>query len=142
MKVFITGGSGLTGPSIVSELIAAGHTVTGLARSDKAAARLRGLGADVLHGSLDDIDILKKGAEASEGVIHMAFGGDFADPTEMARRDTEAIAALGEALVASNKPFVSTSGTFVMAGGHVSKEQDAPDGESLAAFRIPASRLV
>ena len=80
MHVFVTGGSGLTGPAIVAELIAAGHTVTGLARSDEAAARLRGLGAETLTGALEDLDTLQAGAKAADGVIHMAFGGSFADP--------------------------------------------------------------
>jgi uncharacterized protein YbjT (DUF2867 family) len=71
MHVFITGGSGLTGPAAISELIAAGHTVTGLARSDAAAARLEALGASALRGSLQDLDSLRAGAEGSDGVIHM-----------------------------------------------------------------------
>lgn len=140
MHIFITGGSGLTGPSIVAELIANGHTVTGLARSEKAESRLRGLGADVLSGSLEDHEILRKGAQGAEGVIHMAFGGDFVDPEDLARRDTAAIQALGQALVGSGKPFVSTSGTFVMAAGYVSTENDAPDADSLAHFRIPGEQ--
>lgn len=137
MHIFVTGGSGLTGPSIVTELIAAGHSVTGLARSDKAAARLRELGADVLNGSLDDLGTLRDGARNSMGVIHMAFGGDFADPDGMARRDSLAINALGEALRGSDKPLVMTSGTFVMKAGHVSMEHDSPDPQSIANFRIP-----
>ena len=145
MHIFITGGSGLTGPAIVAELIGAGHAVTGLARSDKAAARLRGLGAAVLPGSLDDHDILHQGAKAADGVIHMAFGGDFADPASMARRDTAAIQALGQGLVDSgsgpnvgaDRPLVITSGTFAMVADRVSTEHDAPDPGSLAGFRIP-----
>ncbi len=140
MHIFVTGGSGLTGPSIVTELITAGHTVTGLARSDKSAGRLRGLGANVLRGSLENLDVLREGARDADGVIHMAYGGDFADPEGMTRRDTAAIGALGEALVGSGKPFVSTSGTFVMAAGHVSTEHDPPDSESIASFRIPGEQ--
>ena len=71
MHVFVTGGSGLTGPAIVAELIAAGHTVTGLARSDQAAARLQGLGAEALPGSLEDHQILRAGAKAADGVVHL-----------------------------------------------------------------------
>lgn len=136
MHIFITGGSGLTGPAIVFELIAAGHSVTGLARSDAAAARLAALGASTLAGSLDDLDILHAGAARSDGVVHMAFGGDFADPESLARRDTAAIEALGRALVGSGKPFVSTSGTLVMKAGQLSHETDAPDARSMAEFRI------
>lgn len=140
MHIFVTGGSGLTGPAVVAELIAAGHTVTGLARSDRAAARLLGLGADTLRGSLEDLDSLREGARAADGVIHMAFGGSFSDPEDLIRRDRTAIDALGQALVGSGKPFVSTSGTFVMAAGQVSNEQDPPDPGSLASFRVPGEQ--
>jgi nucleoside-diphosphate-sugar epimerase len=140
MHVFVTGGSGLTGPAIVAELIAAGHTVTGLARSDGAAARLRALGADTLTGALEDLDRLQAGAKAADGVIHLAFGGSFADPEDLVRRDRTAIETLGQALAGSGKPFVSTSGTLVMPGGRISDERDAPDPESIAWFRIPGEQ--
>lgn len=140
MHVFVTGGSGLTGPAIVAELIAAGHRVTGLARSTDAAARLTALGATPHPGSLDDLDRLRTGAELAEGVVHMAFGGDFADPDDLVRRDRGAIEALGQALVGSGKPFVSTSGTLVMAAGRVGAETDAPDPDGIAGFRIPGEQ--
>ena len=140
MHVFVTGGSGLTGPAIVAELIGAGHTVTGLARSDEAAARLRGLGADTLVGALEDLDTLQAGAKAADGVIHMAFGGSFADPEDLVRRDRTAIETIGQALAGTGKPFVSTCGTLVMPGGRVTAEDDAPDPESIAWFRIPGEQ--
>src|SRR6201996_1692708 len=140
MHVFVTGGSGLTGPAIVAELIAAGHTVTGLARSDDAAGRLRDLGAQPLPGSLEDPDALREGAQKADGVIHMAFGGSFGDPEDLIRRDCAAIGTLGQALAGSGKPFVSTSGTLVMAAGRVGTETDAPDPGSLAGFRIPGEQ--
>jgi nucleoside-diphosphate-sugar epimerase len=140
MHVFVTGGTGQTGPAIVAELVAAGHTVTGLARSDTSAARLESLGATPHRGSLDDLDSLRRGAESAEGVVHMAFGGDFADPDGLIRRDCAAIEALGQALAGTGKPFVSTSGTLVMRAGRVSTEQDAPDPDSVAAFRVPGEQ--
>ena len=140
MHVFVTGGSGQTGPAIVAELIAAGHTVTGLARSDESAARLQALGAQVRRGALEDADTLRAGSEASDGVIHMAFGGSFGDPEDLVRRDVAAIEALGRGLAGSGRPFVSTSGTFVMAAGRVSVETDAADPESIAHFRIPGEQ--
>ncbi|MDT7803090.1 MAG: hypothetical protein QOI78_6523 [Actinomycetota bacterium] len=140
MHVFVTGGSGLTGPAIVTELISAGHSVTGLARSDASAARLEALGAIPHRGSLDDLGSLRSGAEAADGVLHMAFGGDFADPDDMMRRDRTAIETLGQALAGSGKPFVSTSGTLVMPAGRESTERDEPDATGRAAFRIPGER--
>lgn len=140
MHVFVTGGTGQTGPTVVAELIAAGHTVTGLARSDTAAARLESLGATPHPGSLDDLDSLRRGAEAADGVLHMAYGGDYADPDDLIRRDRTAIHTLGETLAGSGKPLVSTSGTLVTKPGRVSTEQDAPDPDSVAAFRIAGER--
>ncbi len=140
MHVFITGGSGLTGPAVVSELIAAGHTVTGLARSDAAAARLQALGAAARRGSLQDLDCLAAGAEGSDGVIHMAFSADRTDPGARARHDVEAIGALGGALTGSGRPLVVTSGTLVMPAGRISAETDAPDESSIGAHRIPGER--
>ena len=140
MHVFVTGGSGLTGPAVVSDLIAAGHTVTGLARSDAAVARLEALGASVRRGELADLDSLRAGAAASDGVLHMAFSGDFPDPEGLVRLDTGAITVMGEALAGSDRPLVMTSGTFAMTPGRVSTELDAPDPASGAQFRIPGEQ--
>jgi nucleoside-diphosphate-sugar epimerase len=140
MHVFVTGGSGLTGPAVISELIAAGHTVTGLARSDAAAARLEALGAAPLPGSLQELDQLRAGAERSDGVIHMAFSADRTDPGARARHDVAAIDALGGALAGSGRPLVVTSGTLVMPPGRISAETDTPDEHSIGAHRIPGER--
>ena len=140
MHIFVTGGSGQTGPAIVTELITGGHTVTGLARSEKSAERLEKLGADVLRGSLDDIEILAQGARAADAVIHMAFGGDFSNPESMSQRDCAAINAMGQALTHSGRPLVITSGTLAMAAGHIATEQDAPDPHSLGLHRIPGEQ--
>lgn len=140
MHVFVSGGTGLTGPAVVSELIAAGHSVTGLARSDASAARLTTLGAAVRRGELSDLGALRAGAEESDGVLHMAFSGDFADPAGLARLDSAAITALGDGLLGSGKPLVMTSGTFAMAADRVSTEQDNPDPASAAHFRIPGEQ--
>jgi nucleoside-diphosphate-sugar epimerase len=140
MHVFITGGSGLTGPAVISELIEAGHAVTGLARSDAAAARLEALGASALRGSLQDLDSLRAGAEGSDGVIHMAFSAGREDPESRTRHDVAAIDALGGVLAGSDRPLVITSGTLVMPSGRISAETDAPDPDSVAAHRIPGER--
>ena len=140
MHIFVTGATGQTGPAIVSELVAAGHTVVGLARSRASADRLARLGAHRHEGSLDDVDSLRTGAAAADGVVHMAFGGDFADPDGLVRRDCAAIDALGRALIGTGKPLVSTSGTLVAHAGIVSTELDPPDPTSIAAFRIPGEQ--
>ncbi|MQY17775.1 hypothetical protein NRB20_08410 [Nocardia sp. RB20] len=136
MQIFVTGGTGQTGPAVVAELIASGHTVTGLARSDTAAARLESLGATPHRGSLDDLDSLHRGAAAADGVLHMAYDNDFSDPDALVRRDRTAIETLGHALAGSGKPLVTTSGTLVMQTGHPGTEHDPADPDSVAAFRI------
>jgi nucleoside-diphosphate-sugar epimerase len=141
MHVFVTGGTGQTGPTVIAELIAAGHSVTGLARSDTGAARLESLGATPHRGHLDDLDSLRRGAEAADGVLHMAFGGgDYTDRDGLIRRDRAATETLGQALAGSGRPLVTTSGTLVMKAGRVSTEHDAPDPDSVAAFRIPGEQ--
>lgn len=140
MRVFVTGGSGQTGPAIVTELISAGHSVVGLARSQASAQRLTELGAGTHQGSLDDLDSLRAGAQAADGVVHMAFGGNYADADDLIRRDCAAIDALGQALTGSGRPLVSTSGTLVVTPGRISSELDPPDRDSIAAFRIPGEQ--
>src|SRR3954453_18687205 len=76
MRVFITGASGHLGSAVVPDLLAAGHHVVGLVRSDSAAAAVEKLGAEVHPGDLDDLDGLKEAATAADGVIHLAFRHD------------------------------------------------------------------
>ncbi len=140
MHVFVTGGTGQTGPAIVSELVGSGHTVTGLARSVAAAARLEALGATPLRGSVDDLDTLHAGASRADGVIHMAIAGDFSDPEDITRREVAAIQALGNALVDTGKPLVTTSGTLVLPTGQVASEHDTPDRNSIGSLRIPGEQ--
>jgi nucleoside-diphosphate-sugar epimerase len=140
VHVFVTGGSGLTGPAIVAELIAAGHTVTGLARSDEAAARLRGLGAETLTGALEDLDTLQAGAKAADGVIHMAFGGSFADPRGpgpgRSDRDRDPRPSPGRVGQAVRQHLRHPRD----GSGRVTAEDDAPDPESIGWFRIPGEQ--
>jgi nucleoside-diphosphate-sugar epimerase len=140
MHVFVTGGSGQTGPTVVTDLLQAGHTVTALARSEVAAARLQAIGATPVHGSLEDLDRLRAAAGAADGVLHMAYGGDYADPEPMIRRDRDAIETFGRALAGTSKPLVITSGTLVMTAGRESSERDEPDVTGVAAARLVGER--
>jgi nucleoside-diphosphate-sugar epimerase len=117
MSVFITGAAGFIGTATTRELIANGHQVVGLARSDANAEALKKLGAEVHRGSLEDLDSLKSGAKDTDGTIHCAFIHDFAKFAENGQIDKRAIEAMGEVLEGSNKPFIVTSGTGLIAPG-------------------------
>lgn len=115
MRVFVTGASGHIGSAVVTELLAAGHQVVGLARSDSSAAAVQSAGAEVHRGDLDDLDALREAAVASDGFIHLAFTSLGSDVAESIGTDLRAIDAIGAALEGSGKPFVSTLPTLTLS---------------------------
>ena len=127
MRVFITGGTGFIGSAIVEDLLAAGHQVLGLARSDASAKVFESLGVEVLRGSLDDLDTLKHGAANSDGVIHCAFIHDFSNFASSVKKDQLAIQTLGAALEGTNRPFIISSGILGLANNRLATEQDPPN---------------
>lgn len=134
MRVFVTGASGGIGSAVVSELIAAGHRVVGLARSDASAATVTALGAEPLRGDITDLAILQQAARDTDGVVYLAFSHDFSAVGDAVGDEARATAALGEALVGSGKPLVLANGTPAVAG-RTSTEEDPFNVEGPVAGR-------
>ena len=137
MRIFMTGASGFIGSVVVPELIDAGHKVVGLARSDASAAALTAAGVEVVRGTIDDLEVLRDAAAASDGVIHLAFKGDVAftgDYRGAAEADRHAVDTFGDALAGTDRPFVLASGVIGLVRGRVATERDMPtiDGSPLS----------
>jgi nucleoside-diphosphate-sugar epimerase len=129
MHVFITGGTGLIGSAVVAELIAHDHTVSVLARSEVSAQAVEAAGGTPVRGALADLDTLRTAAQAADGVIHLAFSNDFSSPEAVARsvaEETAALTTLGAALIGSDRPLVTVSGTPWISGRASTEEDPLP----------------
>lgn len=144
MRVFVTGASGWIGSAVVPELLAAGHTVAGLARSDASAAAVEAAGATVVRGDLTDLDVLRAAAGDADAVVHLgfrhdiAFSGGFADAVAS---DVAAIGALGEGLPDGGALTIA-GGVLGLASGRPATEDDVPDATSMAAGRQASTDAV
>jgi len=124
MRVFVTGASGWIGSATVDELLAAGHEVTGLARSDASAAAIQAKGAHIRRGDLDDLASIRAGAEAADAVIHLANKHDWSNMAASAAAERAAVRTIGDALAGTNRPFLLASGVAGLAQGRPSTEDD------------------
>ena len=118
MRIFLTGATGFIGSALVPELIQAGHEVVGVTRSDAGAEALAAAGAEVHRGTLEEPASLRDGAAEADAVIHTAFDHDFSRFAENCEKDSQVIAALGQALAGSDRPLVITSGVGMGSPGH------------------------
>jgi nucleoside-diphosphate-sugar epimerase len=126
MRVFLTGASGWIGAVVARELMAAGHSVVGLVRSDEKGAALASAGGTVVVGSLGDLDVLRRGAAGADGIVHTAFGLDISRIGELAAEDSTAIETFGEVFAGSTRPIIVTDG-FLHLTGEKAKETDRPE---------------
>ena len=142
MNVFITGGTGFIGSAVVRELVAAGHAVTGLARTPESAAKLAAMGAKSRAGELTDLPVLRAAAADADAVVHCGFIHDFANFAASVRTDLLAVEAMVDALATAggSKVFVNTSGTAVLGGGRGQTEADAGDATAPTGHRVPSER--
>ena len=143
MDVFITGGTGLIGSAVVAELLRAGHEVTALARSERSAEAAEGAGARAVRGGLADLAVLRREAERAGGGVHLAFSNDFSSPAALESaiaEETAAVETMGQALIGSDRPFVTVSGTPWIPGRTSTEEDPLPvdgpvGGRGLAVTR-------
>jgi nucleoside-diphosphate-sugar epimerase len=141
MRVFVTGASGWIGSATIPELIAAGHEVTGLARSDRSAERVRAIGATPVLGDLDTLGTLHEQASAADAVVHLGFKHDFSDMAGAAATERAALETFIDALDGSGKPLLFASGMAMLAAGRVVTEEDAAAFSGAQAPRGGAEAL-
>lgn len=147
MRVFVTGSTGFVGTAVVDELLAHGHTVLGLTRSDKGVEQLKKQGAEPLRGTLEELDVLRQGAADSDAVMHLAFIHDFTKFQESCATDRAAIAAMGEVLAdavarGKKRALIVTSGTMMLKHGQTGHEDESVDTSNVIAATRAASEPV
>lgn len=131
MRIFVTGATGFVGAAVIQNLLTAGHQVLGLARSEAAADKVRAAGAEPHRGALDDLDSLRRGAAAADGVIHTAFiHDDFTNMAAAGVTDHAAIAAIGDALAGSDRPLIVSSAIGLLRVGRTIVETDRLEAHS------------
>jgi nucleoside-diphosphate-sugar epimerase len=130
MRVFVTGATGWVGSAVTNDLIAAGHQVLGLTRSEQGAQALAKAGAEIHRGDLSDLASLRAGAAQADGIVHTAFNHDFANFQASCDEDQRAIEALGAAIEGTTKPLLVSSGVALLTPGRVCTEADTQPADS------------
>lgn len=127
MRVFVTGGTGFIGSAVVADLLAAGHDVLALARSEASADALRTAGAAPHRGSLEDLAAIRAGAAGSDAAVHTAFdNSSLVRFPRNSRVERAALKAIGEVFAGRGRPLIAAGGFApVVATGPVFLETDA-----------------
>ncbi|WP_426593191.1 SDR family oxidoreductase [Cellulomonas sp. McL0617] len=141
MRVFVTGASGWIGSAVTAELLAEGHEVVGLARSDASAAAIAEAGASTVRGGLDELDVLRTSADKSDAVIHLGFNHDFGDMAGAWRTERAAVQTFVDTLEGSERPLLLASGVAGLTPGRVATERDASTQVGPESMRGGAEHL-
>ncbi|MCJ1355191.1 MAG: hypothetical protein MMC33_005182 [Icmadophila ericetorum] len=144
MRIFVTGAAGFIGSAVVKDLLEHGYQVLGLARSDVSAEAISKAGAEVHRGDLENLESLRSGAKASDGVIHLGFIHDFSNYAGAVAVDRAAIAAMGEAMAGTGNPLIIASGTLgkIVPRGEIATEDTEPERNSPLSERAKSADLV
>ncbi len=126
MRVFLTGANGWIGSVVARELLDASHSVVGLVRSKEKSDAVARVGVTPLVGTLRDLDVLRRGAEDADGVIHTAFGLDISRIEDLAEEDREAIETFGDVFVGTDRPIVITGGIGIAPPDEIFTEDARP----------------
>ncbi|GAB3598878.1 SDR family oxidoreductase [Kineococcus gypseus] len=141
MRVFTTGASGWIGTATTARLLAAGHQVTGLARSATSARTIEALGAEVVRGDMSEHDLIVEQAQRADAVVHLAFTLDFTRFEQTVENEVTLIAKVGSALHGSGKAFVAASGTPILPA-RLATEDDVLDPAGPAGARARTAEAV
>jgi nucleoside-diphosphate-sugar epimerase len=142
MRIFVTGASGGIGTAVVDELVAHGHEVLGLARSEGSAAKVEAAGGTAVLGGLSDLDVLTSAASDTDGSIHLAFSNDFSDLERSIAEEGLAMDTIGAALIGTDKPFSIVSGTTFSAGRMATEQDPLSTGGPVGGRGINARRIL
>lgn len=150
MRVLVAGASGVLGHRIVRQLVARGHTVVGLTRSETADATVRSLGGEPRRTDLFDPDKVTQAAKGSEIIIRASTAiptkvrtgpRDWAMNDRIRREGTRSLLAAAARVGA--RAFIQESVVWAVGtiDGRPFDEQAAPSGDPVLASALDGERI-